>query len=54
MGAIDEVGFTASTPNIVQVDCTSASTKMSITEGYCICYNKSLLLGESQMVPQNL
>ena len=37
--AVDKVSLTTSAGNIVQVDCASASTKMSIAEGYCICFH---------------
>jgi len=54
-GATDEGCLTASTPNVVKVDCTSASTKMCITKGHCICYNKYIVMlaGKSQEVAQN-
>ena len=39
-GTVDESGLTASAANIVQIDCTSASTKMGIAEGHCICWNE--------------
>ena len=35
-GAVSEVGLTASTVNIVQVDCAHTLTKMSIVEGHRI------------------
>ena len=38
MWACNEATFTAITPNIVQVDWTSTSTKMSTAEGNCICF----------------
>ena len=44
-GAVSEVGLTASTANIVQVDRTSASTKMSTAKGNCICFTKSFCSG---------
>ena len=38
MWTFNEVTFTATAVNIVQVDWTSASTKMSIAEGQCTCW----------------
>ena len=38
MWAFNETTFTAITANIVQVDWTSTSTKMSTAEGHCICF----------------
>ena len=37
MRAGSEISLTASAANIVQVDCASASTKMSTAKCYCIC-----------------
>ena len=36
--AVNEMTFTATAANIIQVDWTSASTKVSTVEGYCICW----------------
>ena len=35
--AVSKVSLPASAANIVQVNCATASTKMGITEGNCIC-----------------
>ena len=37
---VNQVVLTASAANIVQVDCTSTSTKVSMAECHCICLNK--------------
>ena len=38
-GAVNEVGLTAGAANTIQVDCTSAGTKVGIAKCYCICNN---------------
>ena len=38
---VNQVTLTASTVNIVQVDWTSTSTKVSTAESNCICSHKS-------------
>ena len=39
---VNQVVFTASAANIIQVDCASASTKMGSNECYCICWKQFL------------
>jgi len=42
MWTINEVTLTATAANDVQVVCTSPSTKMTITEGYSICWKHNM------------
>ena len=42
MMAVNEVTFTTSTVNIVQMDWASASTKVSPSEGYCTYWHESI------------
>ena len=42
-GAVNESSLTTSAANIIQVDCASASTKVGITKGHCICWHRQML-----------
>ena len=56
MWAVSEVTLTTTATNTVQVDWTNTITKVSISEGYCICCydNTSYLKCAPAAVPQNI
>ena len=48
--AFSKVSLPSSAANTVQMNCATASTKMGITEGNCICWNRYIISWDSNVI----
>ena len=48
--AVSKVSLPSSAANIVQMNCATSSTKMGITEGNCICWNRYTISWDSNLI----